>query len=133
VTSEQDAHAKAEQDATDERLDRPFCLTCPDCGGGLRRSDVGPVIKYDCHIGHSYTAEAMAAAQFEDMERLMRAAERVLNERSEFCRQMAERDDQEAKETANAWRSASAQARERAYALRDFIEQDWISPGPNPE
>ena len=109
-----------------EVFDRPITITCPDCGGALRRGAVGTMVKYACHIGHTYTAEAMAAAQFDDMEKVMRSAERILNERAEFCRQMAERagaagDDE-------AWRAASVEALERAYTLRDFIEQDWISP-----
>lgn len=109
-----------------EVFDRPITITCPDCGGALRRGEVGTMLKYACHIGHTYTAEAMAAAQFDDMEKVMRAAERILNERAEFCRQMAEsaakpRDEE-------AWRAASLEALERAYTLRDFVEQDWISP-----
>jgi len=111
-----------------EEFDRPITVTCPDCGGALRRSEVGTIVKYACHIGHLYTAEAMAAAQFNEMERVMRAAERILNERSEFCRQMADRADPR----AEVWRSASAEALERAYTLRDFVEQEWITPQAAP-
>lgn len=112
-----------------EKMDRPITITCPDCGGALRRSEVGPIVKYDCHIGHSYTAEAMAAAQFDDMEKVMRSAERILNERAEFCRQMGEKAGAGGEASGGEeWHSASRQALERAYVLRDFIEQDWITP-----
>lgn len=112
-----------------ETLDRPLTLTCPDCGGALRRADLGGLIKYDCHIGHAYTAETLAAGQFEQMERIMRAAERSLNERADFCRQMAERDEA-AGATADGmlWRAARQEAVERAYKMRDLVEQDWIKP-----
>ena len=112
-----------------EVFDRPITITCPDCGGALRRAEVGTMVNYACHIGHTYTAEAMAAAQFEDMEKVMRSAERILNERAEFCRQMAERAGAagEAADT-EIWRAASVEALERAYTLRAFIEQDWIVP-----
>lgn len=110
-------------------FDRPITITCPDCGGALRRAEIGTMVKYACHIGHTYTAEAMAAAQFEDMEKVMRSAERILNERAEFCRQMAERAGAPANAAGDEiWRAASREALERAYTLRDFIEQDWISP-----
>ena len=113
----------------DEVFDRPITITCPDCGGALRGAEIGTMVKYACHIGHTYTAEAMAAAQFEDMEKVMRAAERILNERAEFCRQMAEHAGSPGKAAGDEiWRAASREALERAYTLRDFIEQDWIVP-----
>ncbi len=114
-----------------EKFDRPITVTCPDCGGALRRSEVGTMVKYSCHIGHTYTAEHMAAAQFDDMEKVMRSAERILNERAEFCRQMGEKAGAVGEAAAGEiWHSASRQALERAYTLRDFIEQDWITPSP---
>jgi two-component system chemotaxis response regulator CheB len=112
-----------------DTFDRPITITCPDCGGALRRSATGSMVKFGCHIGHTYTAEAMAAAQFDDMEKVMRSAERILNERAEFCRQMAERLTVSGDPSdSDLWRSASSQALERAYDLRDFIEQDWLVP-----
>ena len=110
-------------------FDRPLTITCPDCGGALRRSEIGALTQYACHIGHTYTAEAMASAQFDDMEKVLRSAERIVNERAEFCRQMADRIDA-SKESSNGelWRAAAHEASSRAYALRDFIEQDWLSP-----
>lgn len=110
-----------------EAFDRPVALTCPDCGGALRTSEVGSVVKFACHIGHSYTPEILATAQFEDTEKLMRAAVRALNERAEFCREMAEHNRREPK-SATAWQAASKQALERAYELRDIVEQAWITP-----
>lgn len=112
-----------------ETFDRPTTVTCPDCGGALRRTDQGALVKYDCHIGHSYTAEILAEAQFDDMEKIMRAAVRVLNERAEFCRQMADRgEDLGPPDDQSVWRRASRQALERAYDLRNLVEQDWIRP-----
>ncbi|HEY5105539.1 MAG TPA: chemotaxis protein CheB [Caulobacteraceae bacterium] len=125
-------HPAAPQNGQDgingSEFDRPITVTCPDCGGALRRSAIGPIVKYACHIGHLYTAEAMAAAQFDEMEVVMRSAERILHERAEFCRQMAERSDPSAKGVCDIWRAASDEALTRAYTLRDFIEQDWIAP-----
>lgn len=46
-------------------FERPVAITCPDCGGALHRSEIGPVTKFNCHIGHSYTAQTMALAQFD--------------------------------------------------------------------
>ena len=118
--------------ASPERLadavfERPVAMTCPECGGALRRHEVGSIVKFDCHIGHSYTAEVMALAHFDELERVMRAAVRFLNERAEFCLQMAEHAESAGTKSAN-WHAASRQALDRAYKLRDLVEQDWITP-----
>ena len=110
-----------------QEFDRPIAVTCPDCGGALRQQEVGTLIEYRCHIQHVYTAEILAEAQFEQMERIMRAAERIIHERAEYCRQMAVRASATGKEDLS-WLTASRQALDRAYELRDLIEQDWIRP-----
>ena len=112
-----------------KELERPIAVTCPDCGGALRRNKIGTMVEYRCHIQHVYTAEVLAEAQFDQMEKLLRAAERSVNERAEFCRQMAERAKTSgANDDENRWRTASVQAIDRAHELRDLVEQDWIRP-----
>lgn len=114
--------------ATGGAFERPLTITCPDCGGALKRLEFGSLIKFGCHIGHSYTADIMAAAQFEEMEKVMRAAVRFLNERAEFCLQMAEDAEPAEPEAAADWHAAAKQALDRAYKLRDLVEQDWLTP-----
>ncbi|MEZ2329701.1 chemotaxis protein CheB [Mesorhizobium sp. RCC_202] len=111
-----------------EKFDRPTALTCPECGGALHRSEDGTIIKFDCHIGHSYTGEVLASAQFDEMERVMRAAVRFLNERAEFCLEMAEQARLHEPGAAPQWEAASKQALDRAYKLRALVEQDWLMP-----
>ena len=110
------------------KFERPLTVTCPECGGALKRLEVGSIIKFGCHIGHSYTAEIMAKAQFDEMEKVMRAAVRSLNERAEFCLQMAEHNQSAEPDVAADWHAASKQALDRAYKLRDLVEQDWFTP-----
>jgi two-component system chemotaxis response regulator CheB len=114
-----------------EHFDRPLTITCPDCGGALRKSETGSIVKFACHIGHTYTAEIMAMAQFEDMEKILRSAVRCLNERAEFCRLMAEDAPAASPDHAAGWGAAHKQALDRAYQLRDFVEQSWITPEPS--
>ncbi len=109
-------------------FERPLTVTCPDCGGALIMFEVGSMIKFGCHIGHTYTAEIMATAQFEEMEKVMRAAVRFLNERAEFCLQMAEHGGVTDSDVSSDWHAASKQALDRAYKLRDLVEQDWLTP-----
>lgn len=109
-------------------FERPLTVTCPECGGALKRLEIGSMVKFGCHIGHTYTAEIMATAQFEEMEKVMRAAVRFLNERAEFCLQMAEQAEGNESGASVEWHAASRQALDRAYKLRDLVEQDWLTP-----
>lgn len=124
--SEQEAEVNAER-----QFERPVAITCPDCGGALNASEEGTIIKFGCHIGHTYTADIMAPAHFDKMERVLRSAVRFLNERAAFCLQMAEHTRFTSPETSTAWQAASKQAQDRAYKLRDLVEQDWITPEPS--
>ncbi|HET7570845.1 MAG TPA: chemotaxis protein CheB [Gammaproteobacteria bacterium] len=109
-----------------ETLERPVALTCPDCGGALRREEIGTLTKYRCHIGHSYTAETMATGQFTEMERGIETALRCVRERMEMCRQMAERPG--APDGREGWQAAMRQAEERAGEMEAFLRRDWLAP-----
>lgn len=110
--------------------DQPIALTCPDCGGALRRTELGSLTQFRCHIGHVYTAEVMAAAQFAALEWTLAAALRSLSEREEVCRQMADlaRNAGDAGAAAR-WETAAREARERSGVLRQLLEQEWTHPG----
>ncbi|PZM14601.1 chemotaxis protein CheB [Rhizobium tubonense] len=114
-------------------FDRPLTVTCPDCGGALKKFEEASIVKFGCHIGHTYTADIMASAQFEEMEKVMRAAVRFLNERAEFCLQMAEYTHSPHPDISAKWHAASRQALDRAYKLRDLVEQDWLTPESSTE
>ncbi|HET6654753.1 MAG TPA: chemotaxis protein CheB [Gammaproteobacteria bacterium] len=109
-----------------ETMERPVALTCPDCGGALRREEIGTLTKYRCHIGHSYTAETMATGQFTEMERGIETALRFLSERIEMCREMADRPG--APDGRESWHAAMHQAEERAGEMEQFLRRDWLSP-----
>ena len=112
------------------RLDDPVAVTCPDCGGALRRIELGTLTQFGCHIGHVYTAEVMVAAQFAAMEVSLGAAMRSLNERGELCRQMADKARVAGDVgSASLWTAAMHEAKERTDALRDLLEREWMHPG----
>jgi two-component system chemotaxis response regulator CheB len=123
---------KAREDAmaAEYQLGNPVAVTCPDCGGALRRTELGTLTQFGCHIGHVYTAEVMVAAQFAAMEWSLAAAMRSLGERGELCRQMAEKA-RAGKEAGSAaqWTAAMDEAKQRAGVLRELLEQGWTRPG----
>lgn len=120
---------REEEMAAEFTQNTPVAVTCPDCGGALRRRELGSLTQFACHIGHIYTAEVMMAAQFLTVERLIEAAMRSLGERAELCRQMAEKacpDDLAYVETS--WGVAMREAHEQAEPLREMLTREWIHP-----
>lgn len=118
-----------EEMAAEFTQNMPVAVTCPDCGGALRRKELGSLTQFACHIGHVYTAEVMMAAQFLTVERFVEAAMRSLGERAELCRQMAEKtrpDDLDYTETS--WGAAMHEAHERTEPLREMLTREWIHP-----
>ncbi|MGI4800644.1 MAG: chemotaxis protein CheB [Janthinobacterium lividum] len=113
----------------DYTLDGPVAVTCPDCGGALRKSELGTLTQFRCHIGHVYTAEIMVAAQFAAMQYALGAAMRSLNERREVCRQMADKS-REAYDSGSAgqWAEAMREAEERTGVIRQLLEREWTHP-----
>ena len=109
----------------------PVAITCPDCGGALRRSMLGTLTQFSCHIGHVYTAEVMLAAQFLAMERFVEQAMRSLSERAELCRQMlVELDDRaDAAAVRQQWHAALHEAVDRTEPLKAVLTRQWVHPG----
>jgi two-component system chemotaxis response regulator CheB len=102
-------------------LNKPTSLTCPECGGALKRVDDDAIPKYVCHIGHTLTGEAMLEVQTERIEYSLTNALAMLNEQRELCRQMLKdgtSDQVRLKRLSN-------EATQRAERLRDLLnDQD---------
>jgi two-component system chemotaxis response regulator CheB len=111
------------------QLKRPVALTCPSCGGAVRQSQVDSLPYFECHIGHRFAAADMDEAQFRQMEQALEVALRVLNERAELCRRLAEAArGRNQPHAAENWESARREVAERAEVLRRFTEQGWKRP-----
>jgi two-component system, chemotaxis family, protein-glutamate methylesterase/glutaminase len=108
--------------------DQPVAVTCPDCGGALRRKQLGKLTQFRCHIGHVYTAEIMLAAQFLATEQVLGAAMRSLRERAELCREMASKMEFENTPAASVWEIAMQEAFDQADVVRRLLEQELTLP-----
>ena len=108
-------------------LDKPFSLSCPECGGVLRPEQRAGIRQFRCHIGHVLSAETVLVAQFALLEKRLAAALALLNERAELCHQMAE-DARNAGESASAFETAAREAWARAEAVKKLLEGEWMQP-----
>jgi two-component system chemotaxis response regulator CheB len=100
---------------------RPFTLTCPECGGALYPPDGAPVPRYVCHVGHTLTWPAMAEAQLARIEFSLGAALTQIKERAELCRQLAERGELD----NPAAERLIAEALDRAERLKALLIATW--------
>jgi two-component system, chemotaxis family, protein-glutamate methylesterase/glutaminase len=64
-----------------DHLGRRSVLACPDCGGVMWEIDEGELLRYRCHVGHTYTAEVMSMALDDSLRRALGSALRALEER----------------------------------------------------
>jgi two-component system chemotaxis response regulator CheB len=62
--------------------------SCPDCGGGLYQINNEPLLRYRCHTGHVYTADALLAKHNEQLEESVWVSIRMLEERRNLLLQM---------------------------------------------
>ena len=77
--------------AEEERMGELSPYNCPHCNGVLWEIEDGPLLRFRCHTGHAYSAEALAAAQEEALDRGLFDALRAHRGRVHLIRQMAQR------------------------------------------
>ena len=83
--------AEAGSDALDtgELPGPPTPFRCPECGGALWELRDGQLVKFQCHVGHIYGSDSLAAAQADEVEQALWTALRALEESSALRRRMA--------------------------------------------
>lgn len=110
-------------------ISRPTAQSCPECGGAMAEEKLGTLTQFRCHIGHVMTAEVMAAAQVELLEKALAIVMRRLNERSALCREIAEQHTASGNAEASAlWAHAADEASVRERALIDMQAMRWAHP-----
>jgi two-component system chemotaxis response regulator CheB len=77
--------------ASVERLGRLSKLTCPDCHGALWEINDAEMLRYRCHVGHAYSAEALSEGQSQMLEVALWSAVRALEEQTVLARRIVER------------------------------------------
>ena len=100
----------------------PSVFTCPACGGALWELRDGELLRFRCHVGHSYTEKALLTAQAENLESVLWAALRALEEHAEMRRRMARRAATgHYPPMAKRFEQQAAEAEQRALLIRELL------------
>jgi two-component system chemotaxis response regulator CheB len=101
-------------------------LTCPDCGGSLWEIKHGSVLRYRCHTGHAFTADALAESTQHALEESLWVALRMMEERKNLLSSMASHGE-------SHWSVQQAERVEEIKAhinrLREFLLNGYESSG----
>ncbi|GGG57624.1 chemotaxis protein-glutamate methylesterase [Hymenobacter glacieicola] len=96
-----------------DQLGQQVPLTCPDCGGTLWELRQGKMLRYRCHTGHSFTADALLEKTQHAMEETLWVALRMMEERKNLLTSMAVRGE-------GLW---SAQQEEKLNEIKKHINR----------
>jgi two-component system chemotaxis response regulator CheB len=102
----------------------PTAITCPECGGALWERKDGRVFRYQCHVGHSYTAEALVAQKSDELESVLWTALRALEENADLRRRMARRAAKgppAVQQLGQEYEKDANEAEKRAAVLREVL------------
>ena len=72
------------------KLGAPSLYTCPDCHGVLLQMRGDGPLRFRCHTGHAFTAEALAAYAADAIEERLWSTVRAMDESLLLLRQMAD-------------------------------------------
>jgi two-component system, chemotaxis family, protein-glutamate methylesterase/glutaminase len=110
--------------ASIERLGKISKLTCPDCHGALWEMHDQELLRYRCHVGHAFSAEALNDGQAQMLEVALWSAVRALEEQMMLAQRIGERARQ-----ANQLRAATRfeERAEEAKAHTSVIRQLLLS------
>ncbi|TDD83403.1 chemotaxis protein CheB [Actinomadura rubrisoli] len=107
-------------------------ITCPECGGPLNvRSEVRPS-RYECRLGHGWSADSLLGGQADAVERALWVAALRLEERVRLTRRMSasakERGHVRSAEIFDASSRESGEALETIRSLIEYLSQAGERP-----
>lgn len=100
--------------ASVERIGKISKLTCPDCHGALWEMNDENMLRYRCHVGHAFSAEALTEGQSEMLEVALWSAVRALEEQMMLARRIVERARKASRQQARAHQRRSCTSRRRS-------------------
>jgi two-component system chemotaxis response regulator CheB len=113
--------------ARNERRGQVSVMTCPECGGSLWQVDDPELVRFRCHVGHTYGGEVLLSEQTEALEAALWTAVRTFKEKSVLATQLAHHE----RDAGNAASAARFEEQaEQAIRFGELIQQHLLGGGP---
>jgi two-component system, chemotaxis family, protein-glutamate methylesterase/glutaminase len=107
-----------------DSLGRRSPLACPDCGGVMWEIGEEDLVRYRCHVGHTYTAEIMSLALDESLRRALASAQRALEERVAVARKLETQAIEGGHRVlADTWAEKAREFQGEMHVIRDSIRR----------
>jgi two-component system chemotaxis response regulator CheB len=121
--------AIASQELADMRvndmLGKPSGFTCPECHGALWEVDDGTMLRFRCHVGHAFSADAVLSAQGDEIDRMLGTLQRAHQEQAALARRMAAAERSKSKDNV----ADQLEDRAREYEEDALLVQQLIRSG----
>ncbi|MBV9533676.1 MAG: chemotaxis protein CheB [Bradyrhizobium sp.] len=115
-----EAGSTSEMDCIGERS----LFTCPDCQGVMWEIKDGDLIRYRCHVGHTYAAELMRLALDENLTRALASGLRALDDRIALAQRLHKQAQEAGRHlVADSWQRKIRDYEEEADVLRNSIRR----------
>lgn len=105
---------------SEQELGQLSPFACPDCGGNLWEMD-DVILRFRCHVGHGYTADALAEVQGEKLDAALWSALRGMRERAQLLRKLENDARGRAVGVSDRYDASAAELEEQADILTRFI------------
>jgi two-component system chemotaxis response regulator CheB len=76
----------------EEKLGELSPFTCPECNGTLWQINDSSMLRFRCHVGHAFTAEAVLSGRAAEVDKMLEGLVRSHQERAALVRRMAEQE-----------------------------------------
>lgn len=76
-----------------EKIGKKVPFTCPECGGNLWELTHGSVLRYRCHLGHTFHSHSLMKEINHELEETLWVALRIMEERKNLLTSMVEREE----------------------------------------
>jgi two-component system chemotaxis response regulator CheB len=104
-----------------DRLGRRSVLACPDCHGVMWEIDEGDLVRYRCHVGHTYNAELMSLALDDNLRHALASALRALEERLSLARKLYDQSKEFGDVHAQSWAAKAREYEREMKTIREAI------------
>ena len=97
-------------------------LTCVECGGPLWQLKDDKQTRFRCRVGHAFTAKAYAAEMGAQVERSLRVAVQMMDDRVRTLEQLASSEEEKGRRRcAGGFHDWAAEIREHTERLRQLL------------